>query len=330
MSEYIIHNIVIKVTRKIDFDGFEDPGKPTDAYPNYYLGKLLGPKGTELKLFRTRQGGKEEHVPNVILRNEGGIALIRVHNKEQYEIFDLPDNTSAEVKDCVGVKTESYPYSYVVVDYRDDRCQIAMEKSSVWDSKTTTVRNSLEKFFQSNPFTDRGFEITVKEKSVPTRFEKFLDEQTIDNGDMIESFTFKYVDVSKHPTVQIPQELTEQMECYSKILQFYGSTEGQNTVNVGNGSEDKLKQLSKVVTMCCNNAFDLSVKLRDYGEYTCNESIVARYEMNDIVISNYREFREADVQTSDFVLSIWLDEVSDDIARRRIKDGKEIPTKPKG
>lgn len=329
MSEYIIHNIGIEVKLVLDLNGYEEPGKPLSSCPNYYIGKLLGPKGTELKLFRTRQGGKEEHVPNVVLRNEGGIALIRIHNKEQYEIFDLPDSSSADVKDCVGVKTESYPFSYVVVDYRDGRCQIAIEKSSVWDSKTTTVRNSLEKFFQSIPFTDRGYEITVKEKSIPTQFEKFLDEQTIDKGDMIESFTFKYVDVSKHPTARIPQELTEQMECYSKILQFYGSTEGQNTVNVGNGSEDKLKQLSRVVTMCCDNAFDLSVKLRDYGEYTCNESIIARYDMNEIVIANFREYREADVQTSDFVLSMWLDEVSDDIARR-IKDGKEIPTKPKG
>lgn len=329
MSEYIIHNIGIKVNGTFDFEGFEEPEKPLISNPNYYIGKLIGPIGTELKLNRTRQGGKEEHVSNVVLRNEGGIALIRVHNKEQFEIFDLPDSSSAEVKDCVGVPTESYPFSYVVVDYRDDRCQIAIEKSSVWDSKTTTVRNSLEKFFQSPPFTSRGFDITVKEKSIPTQFEKFLDEQTIDNGDMIESFTFKYVDVSKHPTARIPQELTEQMECYSKILQFYGSTEGLNTVNVGNGSEDKLKQLSRVVTMCCDNAFDLSVKLRDYGEYTCNESIVARYEMNDIVIAHYKDFVTPDVLTSEFVLNIWLDEISDDIARR-IKDGKEIPTKPKG
>lgn len=329
MSEYIIHNIDIAVAREIDFDGFEEPDKPTDVYPNYYIGKLIGPKGTDLKLFRTRQGGKEEHVPNVVLRNDGGIALIRVHNKELYEIFDLPDSTSAEVKDCVGVPKESYPYSYVVVDYRDDRCQIAIEKSSVWDSKTTTIRNSLEKYFQSDHFTLRGFEITVKEKSIPTQFEKFLDEQTIDNGDMIESFTFKYVDVSKHPTARIPQELTEQMECYSKILQFYGSTEGHNTVNVGSGSEEKLKQLSRVVTMCCDNAFDLSVKLRDYGEYTCNESIVAKFEMNEIVIANFKDFKEADEQTSDFVLSMWLDKVCNDISRR-IKNGKEIPTKPKG
>lgn len=329
MSEYIIHNIDIVVTRKIDFDGFEEPDKPTDVCPNYYIGKLIGPKGTDLKLFRTRQGGKEEYVPNVVLRNEGGIALIRVHNKELYEIFDLPDSTSEEVKECVGVPKESYPYSYVVVDYRDDRCQIAIEKSSVWDSKTTTIRNFLEKYFQSDIFTLRGFEITVKEKSIPTQFEKFIDEQTIDNGDVIESFTFKYVDVSKHPTARIPQELTEQMEYYSKILQFYGSTEGQNTVNVGNGCEDKLKQLSMVVTMCCDNVFDLSVKLRDYGEYTCNESIVAKFEMNEIVIANFKDFKDADEQTSDFVLSMWLDEVSDDIARR-IKYGKEIPTKPKG
>lgn len=329
MSEFIIHNIGIEVKGIFDFDGVEEPGKPLNTCPNYYISKLIGPKGTKLKLKRTRQGGKEEPVENVVLRNEEGIALIRIHNKEKYEIFDLPDNTTAEIKECVGVTTESYPYSYVVVDLRDGRCQIAIEKSPVWDSKTTTVRNSLEKFFQSIQFTDLGYNITVREKSIPTQFEEFLDEQTIDNGDVIESFTFKYVDVSKHPTVVIPPELTEQMECYSKILQFYDSAVGQNTVNVGSGSEDKLKQLSKVVTMCCNNAFDLSVKLRVYGEYTCNEDIVAKYEMNEIVIAKFKDYMEADIQTSDYVLSMWLDEVSDDISRK-IKDGKEIPTKPKG
>lgn len=330
MSDYIVHNIDISVTRTIDFDGFEEADKPIDKFPNYYIGKLLGNKGTSLNLLRTRQGGKEESVPNYILRNDKGIALLRVHNKEHVEIFDLPESVPTEVQECVGVPTESYPYSFVVIDYRDERCQIAIEKSSVWDSKTTTIRNSLDKFFKSEPFVLRGMKIDVKEKSIPTQFEKFLDEQIIDNGDEIESFTFKYVDVNKHPTVRIPNELTEQMEFYSKILDFYGGTEGQNTVNIGKGidSEDKLKQLSRVVTMCCDNAFDLSVKLQKYGDYTCNESIVAKYEMNEIVISNFKDFIEADIDSSDFVLSLWLDQVSDDIARR-IEHGEEIPTKPK-
>lgn len=331
MSCYIIHNIDITVKRQLDFDGFEEIDKPTDKYPNYYINKLMGAMGPELKLLRTRQGGKEEHVPNCILRNEDGILLLRIHNKEQFELYTLPENSSSEVTDCVGIPTDNYPYSYVVVDLRDGRCQIAIEKSSVWDSKTITIRNILERFFQGISFTSHGFFIDVKEKSIPTQFEKFLDEQTIDNGDYIEEFTFKYVDIKTHPTARIPDELTEQMEQYSKILKYYGATEGHNTVNLVNGHDnnDKLKQLSKVVTMCCDNAFDLSVKLHNYGDYTCNEDIVAKYEMNDIVISKFKDNITSDVNTSEHVLSMWLDEVSDDIARR-IENGKEIPTKPKG
>jgi len=48
MSDYIIHNINIAVKRVIDFDGFEEPDKPTDRHPNYYLGKLIGERGTKM------------------------------------------------------------------------------------------------------------------------------------------------------------------------------------------------------------------------------------------------------------------------------------------
>lgn len=330
MSEYIIHNIDIVVNREIDFDGFEEPDKPTDSCPNYYIEKLITQMGTEIQLFRARQGGKEEFVPNYVLRNDGGIILIRVHNKEEYEIYDLPVKSPSDSQDCIGVPTESYPYSYVVIDLRDGKCQIAIEKSSVWDSKTTTIRNGLDKFFQNEAFSMRGFNIHISEKSIPTQFESFLDKKVKDEGDAIESFTFKYIDVKSRPNAYIPEELTEEMEYYSKILEIYGALEGTNTVQMGNGmkkNSEQLKKLSHVVTMCCDNAFDLSVKLRDYGDYTCNESIVAKYPMNEIVIGNFKDYIQPDIMSSDFVLSMWLDEVCEDIRRRR--NGEEIPTKSK-
>ena len=89
---------------------------------------------------------------------------------------------------------------------------------------------------------------------------------------------------------------------------------------------DKLKQLSTVVTMCSDNAFDLIVKFRDHGDYTCNESIVAKYPMNDIVISCFKDFMTPEVDSSDFDLRLWLDEVFMKVKGEN--DGEEIPTKP--
>ena len=64
-----------------------------------------------------------------------------------------------------------------------------------------------------------------------------------------------------------------------------------------------------------------------FADTVSNENIIAKYPMNDIVISNYKEYRTPEIETSDFDLTKWLDEVFYKVKER--KDDKEIPTKPK-
>ena len=75
MSEFIIHNVLFDVANRMcDFNGDEEQEKPVYEYPNHYLGKIIGKRGQELPLYRKRRGNGDEHVPNCVLRNEGGIA----------------------------------------------------------------------------------------------------------------------------------------------------------------------------------------------------------------------------------------------------------------
>lgn len=327
MSDYIIHNIGLTVLPRLDFNNLVDPDKPVLSFPNYYLGKLIGAKGTELELQRTRRGGGEEHVPNCVLRNDGGIALIRIHNRENLTIYDLPESTGDEVEDCVGVPQQSYPFAYAVVDYRDGRCQLAIEKSTSWDSKTNTIRICLENFFNEKLSRSMGIETILKEKPVKTTFEEFIDQRTIDHGDVIESFTFEYVNLKLHPTARIPESMQEEMDRFSKNLEVYNALSATTTMKMGSVVDnEKLKQLSTVVTLCTDNAFDLVVKFRDYGDYDCNKGIPAKYPMNDVVISHFKNFEIPDIVTSDFDLPTWLDEVFVKVIEG--KDDKKIPTKP--
>lgn len=327
MSDFIIHNIGLTVSPQLDLYELEEKEKPVAQFPNYYLGKIIGGLGNELTLFRTRQNGGKEPVPNCVLRNENGIALIRIHNKEKFTIFDLPENTGHEVKDCVGIQHFSYPFAYVVVDYRDGKCQLAIEKTSAWDSKTVTIRYCLEKFFNDKLADSMGITTTLNEKTERKDFEKFIDQQTIDHGDVIESFTFQYVNIKRTPTARIPESMTEQMDMYSKILEVYGALSGVTTMNMGPMVDnEKLKQLSTVVAYSTDNAFDLVVKLKDYGEYSCREGVVAKYPMNEVVISHFKNSITPDKVTSDFDLETWLDDVFEKV--RKGKDGEEIPTKP--
>lgn len=332
MSDYIIHNIGLTVFPQLDFNQLEEAGKPVKDFPNYYLGKIIGGTGDELSLFRTRRGGGEERVPNRVMRNENGIALIRIHNKENLTIYDLPENTENGVKDCIGVPQSSYPFGYAVIDYRDGRCQIAIEKTPAWGSKTAAIRNCLENFFNGKLQYSMGITAEIKEKTVSTKFEDFIDRRTMNHGDVIESFTFQYVNLQRSPTVRMPEnmthELTEQMEMQSKILEIYGAISATTTMQMGSMADnEKLKQLSKVVVMCSDNAFDLSVKFRDYGEYTCNESILAKFPMNDAVIGYFKDFTTPDTQDSNFDLRSWLDDVFMKV--KGDKNDGDIPTKPR-
>lgn len=327
MSDYIIHNINLNVIPKIDFDGLLEQDKPADKYPNYYVGKVIGGKGKELNLKRPRKSGEEEHVPNLVLRNEDGIALIRIHNKEVLNIVNLPKNAGNEVTDCDVEPRSSYPFGYVVVDYRDGKCQLAIEKTSAWESKTVTIRNSLEDFFNDKLSNSLGISVKLEEKNEIKDFEKFIDQRTIDHGDVIESFTFEYVNLKRNPTARVPETLAEQMDMYSKILEIYGAVSGTTTMNMGSHVDnEKLKQLSTVVGYTIDNAFDLIVKFKDYGEYSCKSGVVAKYPMNDVVISNYKDFITPDVITCDFDLRSWLDDVFNRV--KGINDGEKIPTKP--
>jgi hypothetical protein len=327
MSDYIIHNIGLTVTPKLDLYELVEQDKPVNKFPNYYLGKIIGGVGNQLDLNRTRQNGGKEHVPNYVLRNEDGIALIRIHNKENYTQYYLPEKKGNEVKDCIGVPISSYPFGYVVVDFRDGRCQLAIEKTSAWDSKTVTIRYCLENFFNEKLSENLGITTTIKEKKERKDFEKFIDQRTIDHGDIIESFTFEYVNEKRNPTTRIPESLTEQMEIYSKALEYYGAISSVTTVNMGAVVDnEKLKQLSTVLGYSIDNAFELSVKFRDYGEYSCRDGVVIKYPMNDVVISNFKDFITPDIVTSDFDLKIWLDEVFEKV--KEGKNGEEIPTKP--
>lgn len=327
MSEYIIHNIKLGVDPRFDFKELEEKDKPVSIYPNYYLGRIIGGTGNVLELKRTRRGGTEEKVPNFVLRNDNGIALIRIHNKEKINIYALPKTPDNIVKDCTFTSQDSYPYAYVVVDYRDGKCQLAIEKTTSWDSKTVTIKNSLEAFFNEKLERDMGIKTELCEKTIKTKYEEFIDQRTIDYGDVIESFTFQYVNIKNYPTTRIPKELTEQIEMHSKLMDIYGAIEGTTTWKLGeNPNTNKLKQLSSVVTMCIDNSFELVTHFRDYGDYICDESIVAKYPMNEIVISNYKDNVIPDVINSDFDLKSWLDDVFNNVIRG--KNDKEITAKP--
>lgn len=313
MSNYTLHNILFNGDPRADFDGIQEPDKPVRTCPEYYLAKLIGPKGNELKLWRTRQGKGEEPVPNRVLRNDGGIAVIRIHNMEHVMLTRLAGKDIEQLNECPTDEEVSYPFCFVVVDCRHGKCQLAIERSSNWGSETATLRRSLEKCFDSYFKLHFDMKVEVREKMIATRCEQFIEHRIYDCHDLPLSFTYQFR--CTEPGMEaynrrVPELLSKPFEYLNAYFNCSGSKSGYTTNDIDEGGFLQTKGfMMAVASYCCDNGYDFLMNFRDYGEYKCNEEIRARFELNDLALLNYINKAIPEQHTSAFDLEVWLDEV---------------------
>lgn len=313
MSNYTLHNILFIGDPRADFDGIQEPDKPVRKYPGFYLGRLIGPRGNELKLLRTRQGKGDEHVPNRVLRNDGGIAVIRVHNVEHVMLTRLAAQDIEQLNECRTDEETSYPFCYVVLDCRHGKCQLAIEHSSSWGGETNTLRHCLEKCFDSYFKLHFDMKVEVREKMIATQCEQFIDHRIYECNDWPEAFAFQYR--CREPGMEAynqrnPGMLSELFDHLNRVYDWLGADGGHTSANLRQDfGQENMRRMMAVASFCSDNGYELSVRFRDYGEYQCNEEIRARFELNDLAILNYIHLAIPEQHTSTFDLEAWLDEV---------------------
>lgn len=314
--EFVLNHICINGDTDNLPKGEEEPGKPVRECPNYYLGRFIGTVGNELKIFRKRRGGEMEFIPNYVLYNENGIAVIRLHKVEKIQLTRLPD-ADGDVRNCNQEEETDYPPSMVIIDYRSQRYQMAIERSEAWNYNTQQIGDSLAECFNSFFKSHFGLELTISEKSIATKCEEFIDERLMTQKDAITSFTVSYAnELRVCSDNRIPEELTPLINAWSTQLEFFGLLKGKSTLDVNdNLKTEKLKVLSKAVSYCCGNGMDLSIDFRDYGRYRFNEEIQARFTLNELALTTFINRAIPEMHTVAHDLVMWLDDVYERVAQ---------------
>lgn len=322
MSNYTLHNLLFIGDPRADFDGVQEPDKPVRVYPEHYLAKLIGPRGNTLKLWRGRQGKGEVPVPNRVLRNDGGIAVIRIHNVEHVMLTRLAEQDTERLNECPTDEETNYPFCYVVVDCRHGKCQLAIERSSNWGSETNTLRLCLEKCFDSYFQLHFDMRVEVREKMIATRCEQFIEHRIYECHDLPLSYTFEYRRAQqgeKEFNRRVPKLLSEPLRYLDMYFCSCGVKSGYTTNNVEEEEFQQTKALMMTVaSFCSDNGYTFVMNFRDYGEYRCNEEIRARFQMNDQVILTYINRALPEQHTSAFDLEVWLDEVFHDVFQNSV------------
>ena len=96
-----------------------------------------------------------------------------------------------------------------------------------------------------------------------------------------------------------------------------------------NANTENLKKLAYVVSKSDDKDFDLLVKFQKYGTYSCKEGVVAKFPMNDIVVSNYKDFEKPEANIPEHDMVSWLDSTYKNIIDLEENNGCQIHKKPK-
>ena len=182
MAQYAIYKIKFRKSKEQTLGNQNVDADVAFAEARERFAKLFQER--ELKIFRTKYDGTADVYPNYIWQWDTYVYLIRLSNRQLMKLVQLQENPQGGAPKCVESKIESNPYCYVIIDLREDRCQLAIEKSSAWKSDPDVVRNVLQETFTFRMIDDK-LEVDLDAKMQPTKIWEYCRHRVRDLQDPI-------------------------------------------------------------------------------------------------------------------------------------------------
>lgn len=281
--------------------------------------KLLGNflSGNRLHLTKEvmRNGEKTtESILNDILSKHDDVYLLRINNNKPKSLVKEAETKTNGIRDFEEIEEISNPYCYVVIDNRDSRHLLAIQKNPAFGD-TSTVAKILEKSINDLLLMENiPIEIQLLLRTRTSQIWEFCDKQCRENGDRITRLSFAFPNQSrideKH---RIPREYNGFL---SKLAQLSEYTEAVSTLIQMDYEEANPKALEKqandfaqIFRYCKNTAYKLEIYFRDYGKYKCDDRIKAMFKMDEELITAFRTDFKSVPFDHEFGLVSWCNEV---------------------
>lgn len=212
----------------------------------------------------------------------------------------------------------SYPYSHVVVDLRPEYLQIAIEKTPAW-SNTDKLADVLQESFNRLMSSRWGVSVSISARMEPTKFWDYVHKQVYDNGDYIKkiSFSFKNPKLARSAAGISKNSRLKQMarvaEMSGAIKSFYTMYFHKN-IDKKKFSE-KNRDLSEMVTLCGDKAYDLTVNFAKVKLYKSDEAVKACFPLPNNYLHAF-SYNAVNINNT-LDLIDWLDEIDKQIKNNR-------------
>lgn len=291
--------------------------------------------GTQLHLSRevTRNGERTiEPLKNDILSKHKDVYLLRINNNKSKSLIKEAETTTNGIRDFKEIKEISNPYCYVIIDNRDERHLIAIQKNSAFGDPNTVrkvLENSINLLLQSDAIP---IELHLYLRTRPAETWEFCEKQCKENGDAITriSFTFpnqKKVDLAH----RIPKEEIGIIKNLAEISEYTDAIKTLVQMEYSSADPKKLQthadNFAQIIRHCNSTNYNLYIHFRDYGKYSCDDHVKAMFPMHEGLITAFRtKWTEVPFE-NEFGLISWCDEMYQ--KSEIYKDYEKTPTKRK-
>ena len=220
------------------------------------------------------------------------------------------------VQDYNEVPEETNPYCYVIIDNRVEKgiCQMAIQKNSAWGD-THRVRNLLATNI-NRYFLNEGIplQIGITAKMRKSEIWEFCKQRCNEGKDAITQIAFDFPNQRKLAKYNRIPNPTGYVKYLAQLMDLTDAIKTHVHLDYNSADPESLEKhandLARIVDICSNEEYNLSIHFRDYGKYKCGETVRAMFPMKETLLNVFMLNWEENALTKENVeLFNWCDDV---------------------
>lgn len=180
------------------------------------------------------------------------------------------------------ILSESYPGGHVIIDNRPNVCQIAIEKTSAFNSDTEKVAKYLGRALNKR-LLDYGLKIVIKRKFQAGKFKELIRERIIKHHDSVKKVVWEFPNPAKVKGIDTSQQMKNWLEGLQLFTQATNVLKGQLTLFGSKGcplnmDDEKIEDVAQIFALSAQNNYKLYyyffnspvIKSNDVGYAYCS------------------------------------------------------------
>ena len=300
MAIYAIYKLIFEKAEQTSITAV-DAGEVTIDGAQALLDEVLK---EELPMSKTNKRKEQVRLENYKERTDRGISLLMICNEKNIQYSEKKEDRTIT----------SHPGCYVIIDNRPGVAQVAIERDASFDGKPDMVRDILEEAI-NRKMEEYGLVVKINQKWKEGDFWTAVEEQCEVHKDRIRKVEFEFPNPDKVGPIVVNEGFKMKMDLLNSFARMANAA--KSTLILSSDKEKVIqfhqeeKDLAAMVSLCSQNAYNISVRFEQYGMYRNGTDYKAFSELKDYILEEFRTGQRVLGREHEADLSLvqWLDEI---------------------